>query len=454
MATKQKSLRRHMAEQGQSLPLPEVRAERAVCWQSRSALFAKSPEGLSEDMTRFEQVLRRVRPLAAAHRDDLAQAIVDLSHLLTQERADLAHPYWSNPRYVSAYLYYFLPWNLLRLTRLFANLALPEPKGTQPLLLDLGSGPATVPLALFLAKPSWRRLPLHIVCHDRSQHVLRLGKALLAEAAGLWHTPPWTVSLLACPVEQVAQRFLTRFDSRELFLVTQANVLNEVLNRKNRRQGPSQAMLSPKTWDDEEQASLFEQRLEDFLKEIERLFADGPQHLLCLEPGTRLGGKIMMHLREKAREHDYHVDAPCPHDQACPLLQGSGLRTWCHFTMLAEALPEWLEEITRQARLEKHALSLAPLLLRKGGPAQAGAEDSARILSAAFAVPGLAGRARYACSRHGLLLLENAQHLASGDTVLLPGELGRLRDRKSGALILQAQSAKIRPWHTGKRKKD
>lgn len=41
-------------------------------------------------------------------------------------------PYWSSPAAVSAYLYYFLPWNLLRLTRLLAALPLSDPRAAAP----------------------------------------------------------------------------------------------------------------------------------------------------------------------------------------------------------------------------------------------------------------------------------------------------------------------------------
>ncbi|MCR5814077.1 MAG: small ribosomal subunit Rsm22 family protein [Desulfovibrio sp.] len=411
-------------------------------------------------MTRFLEILRQVRPLQPAHRQHLPQDILELSRRLTDQRSELVHPYFSNPRLISAYLYYFLPWNLLRLTRFLAAQTLPSPKEGKTVLLDLGSGPATVPLALFLAKPEWRRLPLQIVCQDRSPQILRLGKALLAQAAQRWEVPAWKVTLLSCPMEQVAQQFLTKVGREGLFLVTQANVLNELLNRKSRRQGRSQIFLTEASdWEEEEQASLFEQRLEEFLEEMARIGGTGPLPLLCLEPGTRLGGKIIMHLREKARELGLGVDAPCPHRQGCPLLRGAGRRTWCHYTFSTDSVPPWLEELSAEAHLRKEALSLAPLLLRLGAPQTEAADDSARVLSAPFPVPGLAGRASYACSAHGLLLLENAENLACGDSVTLPHNLGQRRDQKSGALIVPCPSSprtcsqKNKAWPTRKGKK-
>ena len=54
-------------------------------------------------------------PLSRNHHADLPEAIRDLSAMLTYERGGLGRSYWSAPRYVSAYLRYFLPWNLVRL---------------------------------------------------------------------------------------------------------------------------------------------------------------------------------------------------------------------------------------------------------------------------------------------------------------------------------------------------
>lgn len=61
----------------------------------------------------------------------------------------------------------------------------------------------------------------------------------------------------------------------------------------------------------------------------------------------------------------------------------------------------------------------------------------ARVLSAPFAVPGLAGRARYACAAAGLLLLEDAETLASGDALPIRATADAPRDAKSSALVIR-----------------
>ena len=61
----------------------------------------------------------------------------------------------------------------------------------------------------------------------------------------------------------------------------------------------------------------------------------------------------------------------------------------------------------------------------------------ARVLTAPFAVPGLAGRGRYACSACGLLLLEDADGLPSGHMLDVNVPPDAARDAKSGARIVR-----------------
>ena len=67
-------------------------------------------------------VLDRVMPMNGSQKRDLAMACRDLSALLTTERDGLSRPYWTSPRLTSAYLRYFLPWNLVRLSALLPGL--------------------------------------------------------------------------------------------------------------------------------------------------------------------------------------------------------------------------------------------------------------------------------------------------------------------------------------------
>lgn len=143
-------------------------ASAAGAWPQVVPLFPPLSAAAREALERLPEALAKVRPLSAAHRRSLPEDVADLSRLLTTERGALNRPYWSSPAFVSAYLYYFLPWNLLRLTRLLSGLPLPDPGAavvpeSEALLLDAGSGPLTLPLALWLARPLWREAPVRVL---------------------------------------------------------------------------------------------------------------------------------------------------------------------------------------------------------------------------------------------------------------------------------------------------
>lgn len=390
-------------------------------------------------LSQLPEALQAVQPLTSTHRRQLPLAIEELSTRLTSERGVAALPYWSAPRFTSAYLWYFLPWNMLRLTRLLATLDIPAPtplplrKGeeAQPrVLVDMGSGPLSLPLALWLAKPQWRDMPLTLLCMDVAPHPLELGSKLLSELAG--PDSPWRVITARAPVDALA-RELSKVRGVP-WLITGANVLNELKAR-------------PRT-----QEEGVSERLEALVEQLSAIMEAVPSddvRALLVEPGTRLGGKTMLTLREAALETGLTPCSPCPHVAECPLEDS---RTWCHFTFDVEGAPAWLRELSEAARLRKDALSLSFLMLRAqqegedentatSTDAQAATTPCGRIISAPFMVPAVAGYARYACTEQGLALVSKAGGLPSGALVALrPTQSGR-RDAKSGALIMDHAEA-------------
>lgn len=418
----------------------------------------------------FLRALRGVWPLNRAHRASLAADTAALSELLTVNRAEMRSPYWSSPAATSAYLYYFLPWNLVRLCRLFSGLELPAPREDAPsLLLDLGSGPLTVPLALWLSHPEWRSRPIEVVAVDAAGRPPKLGRdilRLLCEDAGV---EPWTVHVVQAPIAQAGHRAVefVRKGARP-WLLTAANVLNELPSSRKSR--------FSEDGDDEdgEPSSAGAGTLEGVLSSL-TTFLDGCEEsrgarMLFIEPGTRLGGLTLMNLRAIAREEGLKVIAPCPHVFGCPLARpdkdeavfasGPGLtsrlagRTWCHYTFDALGAPAWLEKLSIEAGLQKASLSLAVLELGPGDE-ETECEDAAgetdvpsdpenggriacRVISQPFRVPGLKGAARYACSARGLLLLEDAAHVPDGSFLEITLPSSPARDNRSGAFIVRA----------------
>ena len=96
--------------------------------------------------------------------------------------------------------------------------------------------------------------------------------------------------------------------------------------------------------------------------------------------------------------------------------------------------PLWLRELARAAGLSKTALSVSHLVLRSGKTASPAA-GNARVLSDAFAVPGL-GLARYACTSQGLALIAAAGSVPQGAVVSVRDAQPPRTDARSGARIV------------------
>ena len=427
----------------------------AAQWQTAGELLPPLDAEAQAALAQLPLALERVRPLSGAHRRSLAEDIAALSRVLTSDRAELKRPYWSRPDFVSAYLYYFLPWNLVRLARLFRGLPLPAPAASQgeALLLDAGAGPLTAALALWLAKPEWRTLPLRVLALDSARQPLELGRALFAAWGEVLGEPVWPVRLERGPLESLAARaWPLASQGARPWLISAANVLNEARPLRRSRGYAAQEQDAG----DKEDDNGLDERLERLLAAWSPLLGpcmDAPPDagekaahealtpfLLFVEPGTRLGGSTLMRLRQLALAGGLSALAPCVSDTQCPLARGA----WCHFTFSPQGAPGWLAELAAQAGLAKRSLSLSALLLAQARPASAdgaakarkSASPQARVLSSPFAVPETQGLARYACAACGLALLEDAGRLASGSLVRLESQSPRQRrDARSGARV-------------------
>ena len=371
-------------------------------------------------LAQLPKALDAVMPLSRNHRADLPEAIRDLSAMLTYERGGLGRSYWSAPRYVSAYLRYFLPWNLVRLTGLLPGLDLPVPvcdAETPVTIADLGSGPLTLPIALWLSRPDWRAVPLTLVCVDTVPRPMEMGRSILEHMAKLSGEPlNWTIRLVRSPLMQSFREL------RSPYLLMAGNVLNELKDK------PGVSV---------------DERMADLAVAVGRtLHPEGTA--LFVEPGTRLGGTLTAKLRETALEEGLTPVAPCPHLGPCPLLE-TRERRWCHASQLAVA-PAWLADLARYAKLPKDSLSLSFMQLRPESEAAPIAKTAlfpamdpngvvARILSESFPVPGM-GHARYACTEDGFAIIPAAGDIPSGALVACRRPASPRKDAKTGAVEL------------------
>ena len=424
-------------------------------------LFRAPSQTLTVDLEAAMRAILAVTPLSRVHEQELPYAVRDLSRLLTQDRSQLAYSYWINKRLLTAYCRYFLPWNLLRLSWMLPGSGLTL--AANDTVLDLGSGPLTMPIALWLAFPGWRELPLTIVCSDVAPVPLNMGREIFRHLAS---DSPWTIELRRGPLDQVLNGF-----SGTASLITAANVLNEL---KPSRETPMHS------------------RLEILTRRIVARLAPGGR-FLAMEPGTRLGGRLMALLRQAGFSSRLVPEAPCPHWKACPMLERNATG-WCHFSHIAGSVPASLAALTKRAGLGKENLSLSCMTLRHASdeeiahaeaflPALPEEEDFSdgftddgwidevdngeeggfapwpeafaavspslvenrgiiRILSDPIRLPGLDEPARYACSEKGLVLAHNALRLPSGAAVAVRWPEREHRDPKSGALVVVLPSSR------------
>ncbi len=394
----------------------------------------------------FDSIVQGVRPLSSRQMLSLPEHIRELSHLLTDRRGGRRVGYLNDTASLSAYLRYFQWWNLVRLTRLLAGLrasqlSLPD----EGVCVDIGSGPLTLPIALWLARPDLRKKKLTWYCIDYSQQALSLGEelylAVVARVQGAAQgsvaedgVEPWRIvrikGELGVELRQKAH------------LVAAANVFNEVVDSS------------------EKPPEFTAKRAADIISR----YAAPAATVLVVEPGTPPAVRFLTAFRAALARKGLRIAAPCPagmewtgsqentggESSACPCpMDGSRGSKWCHLTFPAESAPTKLQRLSAAAGLPKERASLSFVLASKGGHSTQPADGDKsrldiRIISEPISLPG--NRVgHYGCCRLGLALVESAVGRKSGpDRRLAPGMLVRLPepenpriDRKSGAALLR-----------------
>ena len=407
-----------------------------------SSLCLKNQEDVCRAIT-------RAVPVPASRAKDLPYAVRDLSRMLTREREELRTPYWSAPRFLAAYAHFFLPWNIHRLSWLLPELDLPLPDGSR--ILDLGSGPLTLPLALWCARPDLHDKRLHFICTDTAQSPLDAGKRIFNE---LGLPAGWRLEFRRKNLDAAVS------DS-DLNLIMAGNVLNE---------------LAPPRHGTEER------RLTGLLERMLRSLIPGGR-IFLLEPGNRRGGRGISLFRKAGQAAGCTVLAPCTHEGPCPMLEQNRYTPdrpassgWCHFTHPPRLAPAHIADLSSRAGMEKEGLALSCLLLQTPTtrvshisadddlddleslynealaedagesldydqpdapvPAKLGPQDL-RVISGLIRLPDHPEPGRYACGPSGLCLLCDAVRVPSGAGVKASPQPDLPRDAKTGALIMR-----------------
>jgi hypothetical protein len=372
--------------------------------EAGTELFPEPGPELCRAMEALLPLIEKTFPIPGRFRRDLAPAVAELSRLLTSARGERSLSYLNHPPLLSAYLRYFLPWNLYRLCRLLPSLELPLAPGDR--ILDLGSGPLTLPIGLWLCRPDLRALPLEFHCLDRSRAALEAGKELFAALtgegglSGVLSGPglpaasrsPWTVTTICGEMGRVVpgdQRRGRRGGLQDkAALVAALNVYNEVFQP-----------ISP--GDD---GGL--RRFADVQGALLASCAGGNGRILVVEPGTPRSGRFIALLREVLIRLGRLPRSPCSHGGPCPF-PGKGLAgsfravlsgdceeylpgpspgktasKWCHFAFDTQSAPAVLRHLSTAAGLPKERATLSFLL---AGPA---GDGTASFAGSTQGVPG------------------------------------------------------------------
>ena len=423
------------AKHDDSAPFYEADSKPDARFVSYTSMFdgnkrTRESRAILED---FDKIIQAARPLNSRQLLNLPKDIRLLSHELTDERDERRLGYMNSREMLSAYARYFLWWNLVRLTRVFANIGHKELSlADDAVCLDIGSGPLTLPIALWIAVPELRNVHLTWYCMDISQGALTLGEDLyLSVAAKLRPSNP--NALPHWNIIRVKGGFGTPIKEKADFIFS-ANTFNEVLqdakqNAETEAQQKVQGLLT---------------------------YAKSGAAFFFAEPGTPPAANFISLLRKNFIAHDYGAVSPCPHQEACPM-QGTnahrgGREKWCNFAFGTEDAPRRLLKLSEAAGIPKDRAVLSWLFLKKNIESQAAVktENAAgarllemRITSDEIKLPG--GRTGfYACTERGLALAvdRSRRGFANGGKLVIQllTDMRKLkRDKKSGAREITVQ---------------
>ena len=377
-----------------------------------SSLFDPSsvPKDAAEIIENFDDIVSSSHPLNSKQKALLPQQIRALSHNLTDERGDRRLGYMNETTALSAYVHYFLWWNLVRLTRLFANMESSffsfDDSGV---FVDIGSGPLTVPIALLLARPELRKKNITCYCLDLSQQALAFGEDIFLSVAARLECNTWKIVRIKGNLDSSLKE--------KADLVTCANMLNELHD---------DAQMPPDFL-----AKKYTDRLVSFAKS-----GTSKPRILSIEPGDPRSARLVSLMRDSFIRKGFVPVAPCCHCRTCPM-DGKKGGKWCNFAFSADSAPAQLKRISEKADLAKDRAVLSFAAVEKKTENET-CDDmlKMRIASDPIRLPGHR-TGYYACSEKGLLLAVTEQKLFSGELIVTKVPKKQMPiDEKSGAQII------------------
>ena len=409
-----------------------------------TGLFPPLPPETRKILDHLPGLVDKTFPLPSRFRSGLPKDVAELSRLLTSGRQDRGSSYLGKPPLLSAYLRYFMPWNIYRLCRLFSNLPLDLKSGDA--VNDLGAGPLTLASSLWISRPDLRTVPLEFRCIDRTPAVLDAGKMLFRALAAIDKSTdssadkstdkstdlsaecPWTIKTIKGEIQK--NRLSVEIRGKPAALIAAVNLYNELF------------------WDFSPRDT---ERLESFAESQARLLSSlTASSILVVEPGIPRSGEFISLLRSSLISLGHVPLSPCTHQDPCPMQGGQlqktqGKAKWCHFAFDTNDAPSALHKLSAAAGIPKERAVLSFQFtsaekITQNKHSEHG-EENARIISDPFPVSRGEGQntwGRYGCHRKGLVLVRGSkseiEKTASGSLKIITftGET----DPKSGALIV------------------
>ena len=391
----------------------------------------KIPADAQKILDSFDQIAQSAMPANSKQLVALPKQIRELSHQMTDDRAARRLGYMNEKTFLASYVRYFMWWNLVRLTRLFANLDF-DFLSDGGVCLDIGSGPLTLPCALWLSRPDLRQKKLVWYVMDISQLALSLGEEIFLSVAAATGGEPWKIvrvkGPLGTPVKQKAN------------FVTCANMFNELLQSRG---GEPPDFLAKK----------YSQALFNYLDFSEQ----ASPAIFLAEPGTPGSGRFCSLMRDAFVRRGLLALAPCPHLGNCPMdgrKSGKGGATgkWCNFAFDTDDAPKKLLALSAKAGIPKERAVISFVLAGAAqkslaGPKSGGLSSQDKVASTETACkpktcggllrvasdiirlpPEREGQkprvGHYACSEQGLVLAisKGGKRVYSGDLLELETE--------------------------------
>ena len=388
----------------------------------------------------FDQVAQSAMPANSKQLVIISKIIRELSHQMTDDRGSRRLGYMNEKTFLSAYVRYFMWWNLVRLARLFANLDF-DFLSDGDVCLDIGSGPLTLPCALWLARPDLRQKKLVWYVMDISQGALSVGEEIFLALAAKTGGEPWKIV-------RVKGELGTAVKEKARF-VTCANMFNELLQSRGGEPPDylakkySQALF--KYLDFENGGAANEGRAKS---------VRGGPALLLVEPGVPKSARFVSLMRDAFIRRGLVALAPCPHQQSCPMDgrragQGGANGKWCNFAFETDDAPKKLLALSASAGIPKERAVLSFVLAGAARESFASPKSGGllRVASDIIRLPpdgeGQKPRAgHYACSEQGLVLAisKGGKRVYSGDLL----EVENNFTPKSGAETIGKSKAAAR----------